>query len=293
MLRTGSESKMLEFRAMSVGSLTDGGYLVPDDLLNRVAEYEDAALGVNFLVTEYAASRPFHIARETNRPTVSGVAEVGSYLEVGATTDVITFSPFKLGRIIKVSEELVMDSVVSLDTFLARKLGQGASIEKSRLFLSGTGSSQPEGILTSCTEGSTGGAISATALNTLMFSVPQAFRMSGAWVGHSTALSAIRALSVADNASPYWTLSLQPGEPDRLMGKPIYEDDNMPTHANGNKVLLFGDFATYEVATFMPPTIQRLVELYAGTGQVGFRYTERFDGHPTNVRAIAWHRRTS
>ena len=42
--------------------------------------------------------------------------------------------------------------------------------------------------------------------------------------------------------------------------------------------IAFGDFQNYWIADRMGRTVQRLNELYAGNGQVGFLATERVDG---------------
>ena len=60
----------------------------------------------------------------------------------------------------------------------------------------------------------------------------------------------------------------------------------MPTITAAAKVIAFGDFKYYWVADRQGRSFQRLNELYAATGQVGFRATQRVDGKLTLVESI-------
>jgi HK97 family phage major capsid protein len=71
---------------------------------------------------------------------------------------------------------------------------------------------------------------------------------------------------------------LQAGQPDRLFGYPIYTSPYVPTVAAGALTLSFGDYSNYWVADRQGRVLQRLVEVYAKNGQVGFLITQRVDG---------------
>ena len=62
------------------------------------------------------------------------------------------------------------------------------------------------------------------------------------------------------------------------MGYPIYTSPYVPVAAAGKMPIAFGDFSNYWIADRMGRTVQRLIELYAGNGQIGFIATERVDG---------------
>ena len=68
------------------------------------------------------------------------------------------------------------------------------------------------------------------------------------------------------------------GEPDKLLGKPVYTSQFMPEIAAGAKTVLFGDLGYYWIADRQGRSFKRLNELYAATGQVGFLGSERVDG---------------
>ena len=79
------------------------------------------------------------------------------------------------------------------------------------------------------------------------------------------------------NGAYLWQPSLQAGQPDRLLGYPLYTSPYVPTVASDALPIAFGDFSNYWIADRMGRSVQRLNELYAGNGQVGFLATERVD----------------
>jgi HK97 family phage major capsid protein len=90
-------------------------------------------------------------------------------------------------------------------------------------------------------------------------------------------VSAIRKLKDA-NGQYLWQPSVQAGEPDRLLGYRLYTSPYVPVVESGSLPVAFGDFNHYWVADRMGRTVQRLNELFAGNGQVGFIATQRVDG---------------
>ena len=71
---------------------------------------------------------------------------------------------------------------------------------------------------------------------------------------------------------------MQAGEPDRLLGYEIYTSPYVPTVAAGSLAIAFGDFKNYWIGDRAGRTVQRLNELYATNGQIGYVATERVDG---------------
>ena len=90
-----------------------------------------------------------------------------------------------------------------------------------------------------------------------------------------------------DNIGAYlWQPSVQAGEPDRLLGYPLYTSPYVPQVKAGALAVAYGDIKNYWIADRAGRTVQRLYELYAGNGQVGFIATERVDGKVTLPEGI-------
>ena len=68
------------------------------------------------------------------------------------------------------------------------------------------------------------------------------------------------------------------GTPDTILGRPVITSAYMPVAAAGAKTVAFGDFSYYWIADREGRSFKRLDELFAATGQVGFRGSERVDG---------------
>ena len=81
------------------------------------------------------------------------------------------------------------------------------------------------------------------------------------------------------SSKPYLSLSsVTAGEPDTILNRPVKTSAYVPTIEAGAKIMAFGDFSYYWIADRQGRSFQRLNELYAATGQVGFRATQRVDG---------------
>ena len=80
------------------------------------------------------------------------------------------------------------------------------------------------------------------------------------------------------NGAYMWQPSLQIGEPDRLLGYPIYTSAYVPAILAGKPVIAFGDFSYYNIGDRGVRSFQELKELYAGNGMIGYVAKERVDG---------------
>ena len=115
------------------------------------------------------------------------------------------------------------------------------------------------------------------------------YRKNAIWVLNDTTIKLIRKLKTGDGQY-LWQPGLKEGQPDMLLNYRIVTSPYMPEVAAGNKVILFGDFKSYWIADRQGRSFQRLNELFAVTGQVGFRATQRVDGRlvlPEAMKCLA------
>jgi HK97 family phage major capsid protein len=71
-----------------------------------------------------------------------------------------------------------------------------------------------------------------------------------------------------------------------LLGNPVYTDPDVPVMAASAKSILYGDFSWYWIRDVNGILIQRLNELFAMNGQVGFIVFHRTDGKLVNTAAV-------
>ncbi len=123
----------------------------------------------------------------------------------------------------------------------------------------------------------------------LFYSLRAPYRRNAVFLMNDSTIKAIRKLKNL-SGDYLWQPSVQTGEPDRLLGRPIYTSTFMPEIESGAKVIAFGDMSYYWIADRTARTFKRLDELYAPTGQVGFLGAERVDGKlilPEAIKILA------
>ncbi|HRU99936.1 MAG TPA: phage major capsid protein, partial [Ruminococcus sp.] len=205
-----------------------------------------------------------------------------------------TLSAYKLGTMIKISNELLHDSAFDLASYIAARFGVAMGNAEERAFFTGDGDKKPLGILDE-----TGGAelgvtaASQTAITfdeifNLYYSLKSPYRRNAQFVCNETIL--LQLMKLKDKNDNYlWKPSLDIAKPDTILGRPIRTSSFMPGIAKGERVLLFGDMKNYWVADRQNRTFRRLNELYARTDQVGFLTTQRVDGRlilPESVKVL-------
>ncbi len=128
-------------------------------------------------------------------------------------------------------------------------------------------------------------AITADELLDLYHALPVPYRARATWLMHDSTALVVRKIKDA-NQQYIWQPGLVAGQPDMLLGRPVQTSRFMPEIAAGAKTVAFGDFSYYWIADRQSIGIQRLVELYAANGQVGFRMFERVDGRLALSEAV-------
>lgn len=284
-----------EKRDLSVGTNSAGGYTVPTDLANEVYEYGRFQGAIQTLATTIATTS----GNPLNIPTVSAYGTSGWTSEGSAATESdptfgqVALSAYKGTHIAQVSEELLADSAVDVEGLLARIIGGNLYALQESAFATGDGSSKPTGLTASTSAGKTAAsasAITADELVDLFHSVSPVYRSKPncAWLANDSTLAAIRKLKtgVSGDNTYLWQPGLIAGQPDRLLGVPVYAHPNMPAIAASAKVIEFGDMSAYYIRRAGGLEVQRLNELYAATGQVGFRGTIRVDAKLVDTAAV-------
>ena len=110
-----------------------------------------------------------------------------------------------------------------------------------------------------------------------MYTLKRPYRKNAAFITSDATLSVIRKLKDS-NGNYLWQPALAAGEPDRLLGYPVYTSAYMPKIAKGAPVIAFGDYSYYNIGDRGTRSIAELKELYAANGLVGFVSKERVDG---------------
>jgi len=273
--------------ALRIGEKEEGGYLVPDEFEKKII---DALQDENIFRTLANVIQTSHGERKipvvASHGTAAWVDENEEIPESDDKFGQVTLSAHKLATLIKVSEELLQDSVFNLESYIAKEFARRIGSAEEEAFLTGNGTGRPTGLLTSGDIVTTTGAtITADEIIDFYHSLREPYRKRATFITNDQTIKAIRKLKDA-NGQYLWQPSLQTGTPDTILGKPFKTSVFVPTVAAGAKVLTFGDYSYYWVADRQGRAFQRLNELFAVTGQVGFKATQRVDGKLTLPEAV-------
>ena len=136
--------------------------------------------------------------------------------------------------------------------------------------------------------GVTAGSATAVTIDdviNLVYSLKAPYRKNAKFLMNEATVSLIRKLKDG-NGNYLWQPSVQAGQPDKILGYDVFTTPFAPTIAGGALAIAFGDFSNYWIGDRGGRTVQRLNELYATNGQVGYVATERVDGKVILPEAI-------
>lgn len=295
-LRTGQTN--FERRAQTAGTGSAGGFTVPTEL----ATFIDRAMkdwgpmydqDIATVITT-PSGNPMKI------PTVDDTAKTAALHTEGAAivddgSEDVTFAQKALDAFVYDTEfvrwsfELDNDSIFAMEALLGDLLGERLARRANAALTTGTGSSQPNGVVTASSLGKTAAAVAAITADELIdlqHSVNAAYRRSPKcrWMFADTTLQAIRKLKDGQNNYLYQMGDVRVGAPDQLLGKPYSINDDMAALATGQKTVLFGDFGKYYVRKVGVPVIGIMRERF--WPDLGIAGLVRFDGEIGQSGAI-------
>lgn len=276
----------VKFRDLTKGTSTSGGATVPTTFYGQLLEHMIEMSGVmqaNPTVLETASGETIEIPVTTAHSTAILVAENVGITESDPAFAKRSLGAYKYAALIQAPRELIEDTGVDLEGYLARQcgraLGNGIGID----LVVGNGSSKPSGVVQTATTGKTGaasvaGAFGADDLIDLYYSVIAPYRNSRscAWMMRDTTIAAVRKLK--DSTNQYLWMPGLGGTPDSIMGKPVVSDPNVAAVALAAKSVVFGDFAAYFVRLAGGIRFERSADFAFNTDQITFKAVLRGDG---------------
>lgn len=274
--------KRLIHNVLSEGVDADGGYLVPEEFERDIVMQLEEENVVRSLAKVITTQHERKIPVANGHSVAQWTAENAAYTESNPTFGQKQLDAFKLTDLCRVSVELLQDSAFDIEDYLMKEFARAFGIAEEEAFCIGTGTNQPTGIFTK-----QGGAVGVTAasataitadeLISLVYALKSPYRRNAKFLLNDATVSAIRKLK-DQNGAYLWQPSIQAGQPDRLLGYELYTSPYVPAVAAGTLTVAFGDFMNYWIGDRAGRTVQRLNELYATNGQIGYVATERVDG---------------
>lgn len=285
-----------ELRALGVGTSSAGGYLAPTTWRDRIIEAADTIANVAAVADLVQTDSGETMAWVTEDDTANSGAILAENTQV--TEQDMAWGTAQLGaymytsKLVRVSFQLLQDNAYNAESRLSTALGRRIGRAQNAHFTTGTGSSQPEGIVTNAVVGKTGATGQTTSVTyddliDLELSVLAGFRDNGVYMFSDTSLKSLRKLREGSGTGQYlWQPSLQGGAPNTLNGHPYVINNYMPVPAANAKSILFGDFREgFVVRRVRDVQLLRLAERYADFLQVGFLAFNRADSKQQNAQA--------
>ena len=280
-LRTGDAT---ELRAThNTFSVAEGAALVGQTLYNELTtsirgdNVVRALPGVDIITTRNLTKIP--IPSTSLAANVLAQGPSGSYNEVTTTFAELSLDAYKLGNIVKVSEELLNDTEFNLNAWLTAEIAGAVAEKEEQLFMSGSGTAETLGLLR-YTTGATNTTLLSGSVADGMIDAQFAtshLRKNGVYIIGPDFAKRARKVKTTDGQY-LWTPSLVEGTPDRFNGRPVYISDAAPATAVGGTVggvfVVPGEIV---IGDRVPFSIQRLNERYAEQGFIGFKFNYRTD----------------
>ena len=268
---------------LQVGTDTEGGFLVPDEFEKKLISALEEENVFRPLATKIqTSSGDRKIPVITQKGEATWMEEEEAYTLSDDAFGQIALSAYKVGTAIKISEELLNDSVFDLPSYIAKEFARRIGTKEEEAFLIGDGKGKPTGIF-AATGGAENGATTTGAAITfddvieLFYSLKSPYRKKAVWVLNEQTVKALR--KIKDNTGNFiWQPSISAGLPDTILNRPYVTSVYAPTIAAGAKAIAFGDYSYYWVADRQGRSLKRLNELFAMNGQVGFLASQRVDG---------------
>jgi len=275
--------------AQSVGTGAAGGYTVPQGFESAI----DKASKEFSSVEAVSSTMNTTSGNDIPWPTINDTTNSGRLIteSTGATNTEVTFGSVTMKAYYFSSDsvlipfELLQDSDIDLESLIGELLGERLGRIKNTYFTTGTGSSQPKGVVAESVLGVTAASATAITFNELLdlqHSVDPSYRKNARYMFADSTLKAIKKLADSQGR-PLWLPGTAVKEPDTVNGYAYTINQDMSAIATGVKSVLFGDFSKYKVRNVKGTQLFRIAEKYIENRQVAYVAYMRADGRAVNA----------
>lgn len=284
-----------EAKALSLGDDTTGGFLATPDFVDDIIKAVILFSPIRAVATVRATSnRSVLLPVRKGVYAATWVSETGTRSETtGLKYGLEELPNHEMYSEVLISNQDIEDVAFDMDQQLQMEASEQFGVAEGKAFVNGSGSGQPEGIMTNAAIAAVhnGNATELlyAGLASLCYNVKSAYAAQGTWLLNRQTIGLIRQIEDT-NGRPMWEPGF-PGfdkmEPPAIFGRPYLEASDMPSVAAGTYPIVFGDIKRgYTIVDRVQMVVQRLVEKYAEQGQVAFLVRKRVGGQVVLADAI-------
>lgn len=305
-IRSGQDAglRLLEEKALSIGSDPDGGYLVPGEVATEVGKRLAKLSPIRSIASvREVSSAMFKKPFAQTGPAVGWVGETAIRPQTDTPTLAeLQFPTMELYAMPAATSSLLEDSAVDIDVWLTQEVETAFAEQESAAFINGDGINKPAGFLTvptvdesSWSWGSLGyiptgtdGALDASdgsdVLIDTVYALKAGYRQNASWVMNRKTQAELRKLKDADG-NYLWQAPAAAQARANLLGFEVVEAEDMPDIASDVTALAFGDFRRgYLVVDRSGVSVLR--DPYSAKPYVLFYTTKRVGGGIQDFDAI-------
>lgn len=238
-------------KALSEGTDSAGGYLVPEEFANRILEKQRDIPSVRSLSTVINMNTDkMNVPSEGTDMTFAWTAENATISASDPSFGEVELTPNVLAGLVKLSRQLADDNSVGLLDYLARAIARGVNEAEDLAFTGGSGTGQPKGFrqyTISQSVAQAGGTLVYSDVVNLMYTLPSAYRNRASFMTSDAGAKALASI-VDGNSRPIFVPAPDAKGFATLFGRPVYINDNIPSNLGGGTdetELWFGDYSYY------------------------------------------------
>ncbi|MGW3417052.1 phage major capsid protein [Streptomyces phaeochromogenes] len=288
-------------RALNAGNDPEGGYLLPPmQWIKELIKSVDDLVPLRGLATVHTLTMTDSLGVPTLDTDLND-AEWTSEIGTGSQDDALRLgkrelSPNPIAKRVKISRKLLRLTGGNAEDLVRERMAYKFGVTQEKAFMTGDGNKKPLGLFTASADGiptsrdvNSGSATGFTGngLIDAKYTLKAAYWASATWLFHRDALKGIRKLKTSTDEQYIWQPGLAADRPDVILDVPFIASEFVPnTFTDGLYGGMIADFKHYWIAESLTLEIQRLVELYAETNQVGFIGRQELDAMPVLAEAF-------
>lgn len=298
-----AEQRQVFRNTMSTTTPAEGGYTVPSSIAAELIEMLKAYGGMR----EAAESFTTSAGNPLSYPSTDGTSETGELVaeNVAATSGdasfgTVSLNVYKFGsKKFAVPIELIQDSIIDVVGLVKRRAAERIGRAMNTYFTTGTGTSQPRGIVTGAASGKVGTTgqtltVIYDDLIDLEHSVDPAYRKLGCkYMLNDASIKVIRKLKDSQNRPlyiPALSSALSGSDLPTINGYPVIVNQDVAVMAANAKSILFGLLSKYKIRDVMQVSLFRFEDsVYISNGQIGFLAWARAGGNLTDTTAVKYY----
>lgn len=271
-LRSGHER--YELNDVSIDSM---GYLLPQRLELKLVSVMNSISVLRPLCTEVTTAGDRALPIVNGHGKAAWVPEGHPIPMAKDAFDRVNLDSYKLAAIIRVTNELLKDSAIDIEAYLADTFADRLAVGEEKAFIAGDGADKPLGLIHQAKAGYTtesAGGVSIEDVLNLIFSVPEKHRRNGTLLMNDNTLLSLYKQCAALGTN-LWMNKTNDGKDDTFFGYRIVRCAAMPDAVSSSMPILFGDFKKVYINNNGDRSIKRLDQLFIINDHIGFLMAER------------------